>query len=75
MRRSIECLADHWTYGISCASRSLSRGRSAKCMSEAVLRVANAAVLTRVTSFHIDLQDPLFVCRPEPFADEPFAQA
>jgi hypothetical protein len=32
--RSIGCLASPWTYRISCASRSLSPGRSAKCMSE-----------------------------------------
>ncbi len=36
VRRSIDCLADHWMYRISCASRSLSRGRSAKCMSAAL---------------------------------------
>jgi hypothetical protein len=34
--RSIGCLAGHWTYRISCASRSLSRGRSAMCMSVAL---------------------------------------
>jgi hypothetical protein len=35
-RRSIDCSAGHWTYRISCASRSLSRERSAECMSEAL---------------------------------------
>src|ERR1700682_741093 len=30
------CWPAHWRYRISCASRSLSRGRSAMCMSEAL---------------------------------------
>jgi len=33
--RSIDCSAGRWTYRSSCASRSLSRGRFAECMSEA----------------------------------------
>ena len=32
---AIDCLAGHWTYRISCASRSRSRARSAMCMSVA----------------------------------------
>ena len=36
VRRSIDCLAGHWTYRISCASRSLLRGRSVMCMSVAL---------------------------------------